>query len=213
MTLEEIKKEFSQLPKNYKTKDVDKLNRRLIKEKQDVSCLKDLVLSHQEYHRTYFQVSLGQMKTNEEKFKFIEDNFLNLSDWWHVDQLTQFINKIDPQFALKKAKKYVNSSLPFARRWGYVLFMPTLVKNEEIFNQITKLIKNDEEYYVIMAEAWLISYLAIYFPERTFTYLNQCELDYSIVSRAIQKICDSYQVSQENKNLFKSLRVKYKKTK
>ncbi len=213
MTLEEIKKEFNQLPKNYKTKDVDKLNLRLIKEKQDVSCLKDLVLYHQEYHRTYFQVSLGQMKTNEEKFKFIEDNFLNLRDWWHVDQLTQFVKNINPQFALKKAKKYVNSSLPFVRRWGYVLFITSLVKKEEIFDQITGLLKNDKEYYVIMAEAWLISYLAIYFPRRTYAYLNECELDYSIVSRAIQKICDSYQVPQENKMLFKTLRVKYKKKK
>ena len=158
MRLEEIEKEFSKLPENYKTKDVDKLNRKLLKEKQDVSCLKNVVLSHQEYHRTYFQVSLGQMKTNEEKFKFIEDNFSNLNDWWHVDQLTQFVKNIDPQFALKKAKKYVKSPMTFARRWGYVLFMPSLVKNEEIFNQITSLLKNDEEYYVIMAEAWLISY-------------------------------------------------------
>lgn len=210
MILEEIKKEFSQLPENYKTKDVDRLNRKLIKEKQDVSCLKDIVLSHQEYHRTYFQVSLGQMKTNEEKFKFIEDNFSNLNDWWHVDQLTQFVKNIDPQFALKKAKKYVKSPMTFARRWGYVLFMPSLVKNEEIFDQITHLLKNDEEYYVIMAEAWLISYLAIYFPERTLNYLSECELNYSIVSRAIQKICDSYRVSQENKNLIRSLRAKYK---
>ena len=127
MILEEIKKEFSQLPENYKTKDVDRLHRKLIKEKQDVSCLKDIVLSHQEYHRTYFQVSLGQMKTNEEKFKFIEDNFSNLNDWWHVDQLTQFVKNIDPQFALKKA---------VAKQTGFTKLTKTGLKAMSFFRKI-----------------------------------------------------------------------------
>ena len=71
MNFKEIEYEFSILPNNYKTKDVDRLNKRLIKEKKDVSILKDYVLSNDKYHRTYFQVSLGLIKDYKDKMKFI----------------------------------------------------------------------------------------------------------------------------------------------
>lgn len=211
MTIEDIKKEYANLGEHYITKDVDRLNKRLIKQKEDVSFLKDIVLSNQEYHRTYFQVSLGQIKKVEDQFKFIEDNFSLLNDWWHVDQLLQFINtSLELDFAYKKAKEYTYSSLPFVRRWGYVLFLKNLVKEDYAFSKIVSLLKNDEEYYVIMAEAWLISYLAIYNPEKTFNYLYNCSLNYSIVGRAIQKICDSFRISSSWKEKFKTIRKKYK---
>ena len=211
MTVEDIKKEYLNLGEHYITKDVDRLNKKLIKQKEDVSCLKDIVLSNQEYHRTYFQVSLGQIKKVEDKFKFIEDNFSLLDDWWHVDQLLQFINtSLTLDFAYKKAKEYTSSSLPFVRRWGYVIFLKNLDKEDYAFSKIVSLLKNDEEYYVIMAEAWLISSLAIYNPEKTFNYLSNCPLNYSIVGRAIQKICDSFRIHSSWKEKFKTIRKKYK---
>ena len=210
MTFEKLEELFKQLGPNYKTKDVDRLNKKLIKEKTDVSFLKDICLEHQEYHRTYFQVSLGTLKTIEEQCKFIEDNFLQLNDWWHVDQLTQFLHKMDLDFAYSKAKEYVKHPHPFARRWGYVLFMPTLVKEEKSFEMIVSLLKDDSEYYVVMAEAWLISYLAIYHPEQTYKFFEETTLDYSIIGRAIQKTCDSFRVSKEYKDKVKLIRNRYK---
>ena len=169
MNLSEFEAEFSQLGSNYKTKDVDRFNRTLIKRQEDVSFLKDIVLSKQEYHRTYFQVSLAEKKGIEEKFAFIEENFDKLQDWWHVDQLSQFVDKeLTFDFGYEKAKVYVQSELPFARRWGYVLFMPSLVKEVCAAEKIFPLFKDDDEYYVQMAEAWLISYLGIYEPEKGF---------------------------------------------
>lgn len=205
--LSEFEAEFSKLGDNYKTKDVDRFNRALIKRNQNVEFLGDIVLSRQEYHRTYFQVSLAQRKGIEEKFAFIEDNFDKLQDWWHVDQLSQFVDKeLTFDFAYEKAKEYIQSELPFVRRWGYVLFMPTLVKQEDVAEKLFLLFKDDDEYYVQMAEAWLISYLGIYQPEKTLAYLKACPLKYNIVGKAIQKVCDSFRVSGEYKLLFKEIR-------
>ena len=211
MNLQEFEKEFSKLGTNYKTKDVDRLNRDLIKRAVNVSFLRDIVLTKQEYHRTYFQVSMGQIKGIEGKLKFIEDNFDKLNDWWHVDQLSQFVDKeLTFDIAYEKAKEYVNSDMPFARRWGYVIFMPTLVKDEARAEDIIKLFKDDDEYYVQMAEAWLISYLGIYAPQKAFDYIKECPLKYNIIGKGIQKICDSFRVSDEWKEKFKSLRKLYK---
>ena len=201
MILKDLELEFFKLGDNYKTKDVDNLNK----------SLKNIVLDKQKYHRTYFQVSLGLIKDINDKLSFIEDNFHNLNDWWHVDQLTQFIGKgLSLDIAAYKALEYINNPNPFARRWGYVMFMPTLVKQEEAFDVIISLFKNDDEYYVVMAIAWLISYLAIYYPDKTLEYLKSKPLNKNIVLKAIQKICDSYRITNEYKDKFKSLRILYK---
>lgn len=211
MNLQEFEEEFAKLGTDYKTKDVDRFNRDLIKRGINVSFLRDIVLTKHEYHRTYFQVSMGQIKDIEGKLKFIEDNFDKLNDWWHVDQLSQFVDKqLTFELAYEKAKEYVKSDMTFARRWGYVIFMPTLVKDESRAEDIIKLFKEDDEYYVQMAEAWLISYLGIYAPNRAFEYLKTCPLKYNIIGKGIQKICDSFRVSDEWKDKFKSLRNLYK---
>lgn len=204
-----LEKEFKKLG-NYKTKDIDILNKKLIKDNIDVSYLKDIIAKEDKYHRTYFQVSLSYLKTVEEKMKFIEVNAYLLNDWWHVDQLPQFLKNLNLEYVYNKAKIYCNDNNPFLRRWGYVIFMPTLVKDERSFDMIISLLKNDEHYYVIMAEAWLISYLAIYFPEKTLKYLNDCNLSYDIVGKGIQKICDSFRINDEYKEKFKLIRKKYK---
>lgn len=211
MNLSEFESEFSKLGSNYKTKDVDRFNRDLIKRHEDVSFLREIVFSKQEYHRSYFQISLAQHQDIESKIAFIEDNFDKLQDWWHVDQLSQFVDKkLTFDFAYDKARYYIQSELPFVRRWGYVMFMPTLVKEENSAEKLFLLFKDDEEYYVQMAEAWLLSYLGIYYPEKTLAYLTTCPLKYSIAGKAIQKICDSFRVSDEYKAKFKDIRKKYK---
>ncbi len=211
MNLLEFESEFSKLGNNYKTNDVDRFNRVLIKKKADVSFLKDIVLTKQQYHRTFFQVSLAQLKGIEAKLEFIEEHFDKLQDWWHVDQLPQFLGKeLNFDIAYAKAKEYIKSELPFARRWGYVMFMPTLVKEEGAAEKLFLLFKDDDEYYVQMAEAWLISYLAVYEPEKTLEYLGDCDLNYNIVGKAIQKICDSFRISNEEKARFKEVRKIYK---
>lgn len=211
MNLSDFEVEFASLGNGYKTKDLDRFNRELIRKHADVSFLGDLVLERKEYHRTFFQVSLAQKKGIEAKFAFIEENFDKLQDWWHVDQLPQFISKeINFDFAYEKAKKYIQSNMPFVRRWGYVMFMPALVKEQGVAEKLFLLLRDDNEYYVQMAEAWLISYLAIYEPEKTRAYLYTCPLKYNIVGKAIQKISDSFRVSDELKASFKEIRARYK---
>lgn len=211
MKLCEFEKEFSKLGNNYKTKDVDRFNKELIKRKVDVSFLKDIVLEKQEYHRTYFQVSLGNLKKFEEQFIFIENNFSLLQDWWHVDQLQQFIKKnLTFDYAYLKAQEYIKSDLPFVRRWAYVMFMPILVKDANNYDKLISLLKEDDEYYVVMAEAWLISYMGMFHKDKTLNYIKSCPLSYNIIGKAIQKICDSYRVSSDYKEKFKELRKLYK---
>lgn len=196
---------------NLKTKDIDAYNKRHIKNGTDVSGIRDYILAHQLLHRTYFQVSLGQMTHIAKQFSFIEDNEDYLQDWWHVDQLTQFVRKpIDFEYAFEKAKAYITSPKLFTRRWGYVLFLTGLQKDTKNTQLILSLMKDDVEYYVQMAEAWLICDLAVFNPKDTIAFIESSNLSYSILGKAIQKIVDSYRISDEDKEYVKSLRAKLK---
>ncbi len=209
MDLIEFEKEFHKvLGTNYKTKDVDRFNKRFIKENIDVSFLRAALPEKEEYYRTYFQVTIIQLFTKEEKMAFIEKNFDLLHDWWHVDGIVSFLgDSLDFDYALSKAKEYIQSELPYVRRLGYVLFIPRLVRDAKRIEPLFTLFKNDDEYYVVMGEAWLLSYLAMCDADRTYIYLQSCDLKYNIVGKAIQKICDSYVVSDEDKERFKALRT------
>lgn len=196
---------------NCKTKDVDKYNKRLLKEHADVSDLKDYVLKDQSVHRTYFQVSMGQCKTYAEQFAFIEENCDLLQDWWHVDQLVQFIKKpVDFDFAFAKAKEYVVSEKPFLRRWGYVLFLTGLQKDVSHTKEILSLMKDDDAYYVQMAEAWLLCDLAVFNVKEVLKFTEKSKMNYNIMGKGIQKICDSYRFTTEEKEQFRALRKKWK---
>lgn len=211
MTLTEFEKRFEELGSNYKTKDVDTFNKKLIKEKVDVSFLKDIILSKPQYHRSYFQVSLGYRKSIEDKLLFIEENFDKLNDWWHVDQLLQFTSKkLTFDLAYQKASVYKKHNNPFVRRWGYVMFINHLAKTNEQLEKLFALFEDDEEYYVIMGEAWALSCLGVYYPEETLNYLKLKPLKYDIVGKAVQKICDSFRIDEEYKNKFKEIRKYYK---
>ena len=211
ITKQEVLDDISLLPDNYKTKDVDMLIRKYVKSGCDLSDLRDSVLSQQQLHRIYFHGSLKQIANAEDRLKFIDENML-FSDWWHTDQLIDFVSDLDFDKAYSYSRQYVYSEDAFVRRWGYVMFISKLCRNKDNLQAIIDLFHNDDEYYVQMAQAWLIAELTVFFPEDIYRYLSgSCELKYNITGKAVQKICDSFRVSDEWKEKFKLLRSKLKK--
>lgn len=206
LTPQLVQKDLDALGK-YKTADVDRLIRSYVKKNADACLLREHVLTQQQFHRIYFYVSLEQIKNADGRMAFIHENLL-FSDWWHTDELIGFVADLDFEAALKYATKYVKSEEPFVRRWGYVLFISRLGRGHA--EQLLPLMKNDGHYYVQMGEAWLISELAVTEPESVHKWMATCGLDYKICGKAIQKICDSYRISQDWKEKFKALRAELK---
>ncbi len=209
-TKEMILRDIEALPPDYKTKDVDALIRRYVKEKYDMSALRSEILTEQRLHRIYFYTSLKQLKSVYDRAAFIDNNLL-FSDWWHTDQLIRFVSALDYETARRYSEKYLQSADLFVRRWGYVLWISKLCRDGAHVDELLSLMKNDDAYYVQMAQAWLIAELAIFFPEQVLRWMDgENTLSYSINGKAIQKICDSFRISAENKERFKALRPKLK---
>lgn len=204
LTVEQVNADISALPENYKTGDIDRLIRRYVKEKADASLLRPYILEDQKLHRIYYYVFLKKIKSVEERMDFIHNNLL-FSDWWHTDQLINFVSEMDFDTAMQYAKEYTISEDPFIRRWGYVMFISKLGRNKA--QDILNLIHNDEHYYVQMGEAWLIAEMAVFEPDYVYQWLQECDLNYNIAGKAIQKINDSFRISAEWKKEYKKLRA------
>ncbi len=210
LTREQVQKDLDALPEHYKTGDVDQLIRQYVKAQADVSALRPYILSQQQLHRIYYYVSLDQIKSVDERMAFINENLL-FSDWWHTDQLIRYVADLDFDTALGYATDYVRSEDPFIRRWGYVLFISKLCKGHAL--ELLPLMHNDAHYYVQMAQSWLIAELAIWEPEKVYQWFQGNDLNYAINGKAIQKICDSFRISDEWKEKYKQLRPELRKRK
>ena len=210
LTPEQVQKDLDALPAHYKTADVDRLIRQYVKQKADVSALRPYILERQQFHRIYYFVALEQLKTPRERMAFIHENLL-FADWWHTDQIISYVADLDFDTALHYAKDYMVSEDPFIRRWGYVLFISRLGRGHAA--DLLPLIHDDESYYVQMAQAWLAAELAILEPEAVYDWLDRNELKYNINGKAIQKICDSYRITDEWKQAYKGLRPKLRERK
>lgn len=209
-TKQMILRDIESLPPDCKTKDIDALIRRYVREQYDVSGLRGEILTEQRLHRIYFYTSLKQLKSVYDRAAFIDNNLL-FSDWWHTDQLIHFVSALDYETARRYSEKYLQSDDLFVRRWGYVLWISKLCRDEAHVDELLSLMKNDNAYYVQMAQAWLIAELAVFFPEQVWQWMDsENALYYNINGKAIQKICDSFRVSAANKERFKALRPKLK---
>lgn len=210
ITYAEAVVDVESLGSGYKTADLDRLIAKYVKENVGVEDLRGYILGDTRLHRIYFYVSLKKIKSPSERLKFIDENLL-LADWWHTDQLISFVSNCDFDLAFSYSSRYACSTDPYVRRWGYVMLISRLCRDENNLQKILSLMKNDDAYTVQMAEAWLLCELAVFFPERMLDYFKRDnDLDYSINSKAIQKISDSYRIEPDVKEQFKSLRKSLK---
>ena len=196
-----------------KTKDLDEMSKYIIKNNLDVSVLRPFVIKEDYlFNRIYFQVSLYYLKDDFNKqLDFIKNNLNNLNDWWHVDQINQFLNNVNINSLYEFSKYLINNyKEEFIVRLGYVLLLKDVYKNIDYLDKIFKLFKDDDQYYVIMAEAWLISFLYMKFPSKTYIFLKNSPLNLKIKLKAISKIIDSFQVNDEEKTKIKKLRLELK---
>ena len=105
-------------------------------------------------------------------------------------------------------EQYINSDKEYEIRFALVMYLNYFLTDEYIDEILQKVdtIKN-KEYYVQMAIAWLVSFVYIKQREKTEIFLQKNKLDEFTQNKSIQKICESYRVSKEDKERLR----KYKK--
>ncbi len=139
------------------------------------------------------------------------DNFIPLIDNWSIcdsfaASLKVFKNKDSRHVSL--IKKLLDSRRIFDARLALVILKCYYLSGpnnlEWIFSILDKLKRN--EYYIKMAEAWLLAECFIKYPTETKEYMTHSKLDDWTFNKAISKCRDSLRLDSESKEALNILR-------
>lgn len=193
-----------QVPKLRKiAKELSKTNSKEYLELEDITYYEEKVIQG---------LIIGMSKLSIEETKRYLEKFIPKIDSWAVCDVVCSSLKIankHPKEMWDFLEKYINSNEEFEIRFAVVMYLDYYLKDE----YIDKIIKNIskiklDKYYVQMAVAWLISIAYVKQKEKTLEYLKNNQLDDFTHNKAIQKIIESYRVSQKEKEFIKTLKRK-----
>ena len=180
--------------------------RQIVKEhKNDTSLrIEDFELgTYLEIDFIYFGLALSRVKSSDEQLQFIRENIHLAKSWAITDSVTTFLKKFSFEKYWDLFLYLSKSPYTYDRRMGYVLGLK-FYKDHSIL-QVLKHISLNDEYMVMMAEAWLLATVAIQYEDEIYNFLKDCS-DLSLKRKAISKICDSFRFSTNSKDRFKALR-------
>ena len=153
-------------------------------------------------------IGLAKMET-EERLNYISEFVPKIDNWAICDTFCtglKFTNK-NKDVVWKFIKKYQNSRKEFELRFLIVMLLDYYITDEYIDEVIKILDKTKHDgYYVKMAIAWTISVLYVKYPKITMEYLKNNTLDDFTYNKALQKIIESYRVSEEDKNIMRKMK-------
>jgi 3-methyladenine DNA glycosylase AlkD len=95
--------------------------------------------------------------------------------------------------------KYLNNKNPWINRVGIVLLLDYYI-NDLYINEILNICDNitSDNYYVKMANAWLISMCLVKYYDKTYNFLLNNNLDNFTYNKTIQKALESYRIKSKD---------------
>ena len=147
--------------------------------------------------------------TKEEQANYLKEYVPLINNWGICDcccSTWKFMKK-DQEYWFTFLQPYLKSKNEFEVRFAIVSLLDHFINDIylerlfHIFDEITH-----EGYYVRMAVAWAVSICYIKYPKETKDYLKRNTLDDFTHNKAIQKIRESYRVSEAGKENLLCLR-------
>lgn len=152
--------------------------------------------------------------TIEDTKKYLE-KFIPKIDSWAVCDVVCSSLKLSKKYQKEMwefLETYIKSDKEFEIRFAVVMYLDYFLNDEYIDKVIKNISKiKSDKYYVQMAIAWLLAESFIKQKEKTTEYLKNNKLDNFTHNKAIQKIIDSYRVSEQEKEFVRTLKRKAKK--
>lgn len=143
---------------------------------------------------TYLKIDFNEsIKLFDEYIKYIDS-------WATCDSVVMNYKIVSKNLdiCLIKIKEYLKSDKPFIKRVGIVFLFYYL--NDDYIDEVLKLINSikSDDYYVKMANAWLISICLVKYYDKTVKFLKSCQLDDWTYNKALQKAIESYRIKDKD---------------
>ena len=163
--------------------------------------------TYQEVAISFFTIGLKRCPDFLSQLKFLDKYVQYATGWAVADALNKSLKKSTFEAFFPYFKRFSKSKHTFKKRMGYVLGLK-FARDKRIVQSFDYFTFNDD-YMVMMGEAWLLCEIAIYHPDEVYDFLSQID-DKVLVRKSISKICDSYRFVKKVKDRFKSIRLTLK---
>jgi len=146
----------------------------------------------------------------------LENFFIKMDNWAVVDMVVSGMNAFKKSVTIDDFnyfKSLLVSKNKFIVRFGIVCFLK-FFSDKKYNDDVIKALETIDcgEYYVDMAIAWLISEIIIKNSQKAIKIMEKVRVinnfNQFIVNKSVQKVCDSYRVSEEIKNELRKMKVK-----
>ena len=146
--------------------------------------------------------------TDEQKFEYLL-KFVPKIDCWSVCDCVCVSLKFKDKKKLWAflLKNYAKSTAEFELRFVLVMALNHFLE-EKYLEDVLRLVANisSPAYYVVMAQAWLLSMLYVKFPQSVLDFLTSHKVSTIVYAKTLQKILESRQISQIQREKIKNLR-------
>ena len=138
--------------------------------------------------------------------KYFNDFIPHVNDWAINDSLCQNfkIARKYPEIVWDFLMKYKNSKKEFESRIVSVILLSHFL-NDEYIDKVIEVLNslNTDDYYSQMGVAWAFATIMGKYPQKCLNYLksSNCKLDKTTYNKTLQKIRESFRVSDEIKLL------------
>lgn len=159
----------------------------------------------------------------EDIFLYLDAFIPKIDDWAICDTLCSTFKTAEkyPEETWEYLMKYldedriINGATPACRNREFelrfvVVMMLNHFLNDEYIDKVLyalNIIKNDG-YYAKMGVAWAIASAYVKYPEKTMQLLKNNNLDDFTFNKSIQKMQESFRISDEDKNILKAMKRK-----
>ncbi|HOU67649.1 MAG: DNA alkylation repair protein [Paludibacteraceae bacterium] len=105
--------------------------------------------------------------------------------------------------------QYLDSKEEYELRMVAIMLMSHFL-NDKYIDRVLEILDNmhHDGYYLKMAVAWAVATAFAKYPEKTMAFMKNNHLDDDTYNKAIRKMIESYRVSDEDKNILRTMKRK-----
>ena len=149
----------------------------------------------------------------KDKYRYIDD-FIPLIDSWAITDSfvpSLKIKEKDLKSVLKYIQNYLKSDKEFYIRFAVIMYLDYFITDEFVDKVIEDLNNiSHDGYYVKMGVAWCLCEIGIKYYNKFIYYMksNDNKLDKFTYNKTIQKMIESYRVTNEQKDILRDMKRK-----
>ncbi len=151
---------------------------------------------------------IAHLKSFDEQLKRIEELLPYVDNWATCDTLAPKSFKKHPDEVYAKVKEWISSEKTYTVRFALVVLLQFFLDEhftEESLRLAARVKSSD--YYIMMAQAWYLSFALIKQYESALPYFTERRLDAAVHNKAIQKATESFRIDAATKIFLKTLKI------